>query len=311
MTTGESVKDGLSRLADDWGRFFFGFKRGVYMLLSSEKLQENRVARLDRAADVVVRGMASRMRSYVKSLKMPNLMLFSIGTVLPLVLVSLLPVVSVLGFSTHYAQIFTLLFLSLIGLYIYSGRGLSRRAVSFSEIEVEDVPGLPPRGVIRVGNMEVPALPYALAVFIALSSPGFFYLLGLVPGFEIVVPDYFSLFIVAGVVAAASLYCYGTSYLKVRLRNEAMELEDNIVDGLYHIASKMSEGRSAEDALAWASKSMPDGPAKKLFARALRRVKERQTTFEEALVQAMDDVYSKRVRSLMAALTTSLKRGIK
>jgi hypothetical protein len=204
----------------------------------------------------------------------------------------MLPVVSVLGLEVHYAQIFAMLFLSLAGLHIYSNQVLSRREISFSEIEFTG------DGVVRIGKVEVPALPYSLAVFAAVSFPGLLYLAGMLPGIELSVPEYFSLFVVAGVVASASLYCYGTARPKVRLRDKAKDLEDNVVDGLYHMAS-------------WASGSMAAGPAQELFAMALQRVRERRMTLEEAFGQVVEDVHSKRVKSLLAALTASLKRGTK
>jgi uncharacterized protein YoaH (UPF0181 family) len=227
------------------------------------------------------------------------LLLFSLGTVFPLVIISLLPILALLGGGAlNLVQIGLLLSISLLSIYLFSNWVLRRRPPIFSSLELPPTKG-------RFSPL------YCIAIFIVIGAPGLICLLGWIPGVMLALPQGFNLLtLVWALGISISIYCYGSSSHRKRLRDEMTRIEEEILDAVHQIGSRMAEGRSAEEAIEWTSKSLRGTSIARILERASQLIRRQGLTLEEAF---FDDkkVHSKKARSIFRALVNSSKRGIK
>jgi hypothetical protein len=253
-----NIKHELGDLAQKWGEYLTELKRSIYLVVASvsEKNDIKRNQTLDRAINISLEGVVNKIKAYTNNLYLPTLFLFSFGTVLPLVIISLLPIFSFMGgeFSSPF-QMFTILVVSLSAIYFYSNRILAKRPPSFSTVKLPDYLDIYPKpGYLKLKfgkrEFEVKAITYCVLIFLVISFPGLLYLLSEIP-FITFIPNMFSdilkgfntLTIIWGFGAAITFYAYGTSWYKKKIRDEVEELEKESIDGMYQIASRINEGR--------------------------------------------------------------------
>jgi hypothetical protein len=323
-----SIKKELEKLAETWGKYLIELKRSIYLIIASlsERNDIKRNQTLDRAINISLEGIINRIKEYANELYLPTLFLFSFGTVLPLVIISLLPIFSFMGgeFSSP-TQMFVLLIISLIGIYIYSNKILEKRPPSFSAIKLpERLPNYPLPGnlLIKIGNItfEAPAVLYSVLIFIVISFPGILYLLAQLPithlantTFANIINGFNTLTIIWGVGIAISVYAYGTSWYKKRIRDDVDKIEKEAIDGIYQLASRINEGRSPEEAIHFVAKTMPNTSFGILMKRTYDNIRTRHVTLEDAFFNeqygSLKDIHSYNIKLIIKIFISSLKKG--
>jgi hypothetical protein len=324
-----NLKLELGKLAQQWGESLTELKRSIYLIVASisEKNEIKRNQTLDRAVRTSLEGVITKIREYTNKLYLPTLFLFSFGTILPLVIISLLPIFSFFGQElSSPIQMFLLLILSLAAIYIYSNMIIAQRPPSFSSIKLPDfLKDYPKAGNLKFSvfkkDFEVNTFYYTLIVFLVISAPGILYLISTLPQLNIypglfkeILQGFNTLTIIWGFGAAVALYCYGGSWYKKKLRDNIEQLESEMVDGIYQLASRINEGRSPESAIRSVGESMPDTRFGKLMLSTYSTMRTRHTTIEEALFNenfgTLREVYSKNFKLVMRIFINSLKRGV-
>lgn len=324
-----SIKIELGKIAQKWGDELVELKRSIYLIRAavSEKNEIKRNHTLDHAINIALEGVMSKIQEYTNKLYLPTLFLFSFGTVLPLVIISLLPIFSFIGKEVSSPiQMFLLLTFSLIAIYIYSGRIIVQRPPAFSNIKLpEFVPGYPKPSDLRFKfgkiNFEFNAFYYTIAVFLVIAFPGIIFMTGQIPGLQLaqnpfsqLLKGFNTLTIIWAFGIAVTLYAYGSSWYKQELRQKVENLEKEMIDGTYQLASRISEGRSPEDTIKHISESMPGTSFGTLMASTYDVIKSRHSTIEEAFFNpnygSLRKVYSKNLLLIMRLFVNSLKRGI-
>jgi hypothetical protein len=324
-----SVKHQLGNIAQKWGRHIAELKHSIYLIRSavSEKNEIKRNQTLDRAIRIALEGIITKMQEYTNKLYLPTLFLFSFGTVLPLVIISLLPIFSFIGREVSSPlQMFLLLVLSLLGLYLYSNRIIAQRPPAFSNIKVpEQMENYPKPGnlkfVLGKTSFEFNSSYYVLAIFLAISFPGLIFLFSQLPLVQFadnpltqVLQGFNTLTIIWAVGISVTLYCWGTSWYKHKVRKEIEDIEKEMIDGTYQLASRISEGRSPENTLQHVAKTMPNTGFGKLMSDTYDVVKSRHTTLDEAFFNqdygSMKEVHSKNMQLVIHLFVNSLRRGI-
>ncbi len=324
-----NIKKELGELAQKWGEYLTELKRSLYLIIASvsERNEIKRNQTLDRAIDISLEGIVNKIKEYTNQLYLPTLFLFSFGTVLPLVIISLLPIFSFLGgeFSSPF-QMFVILTVSLVAIYFYSNKILAKRPPSFSTVKLPEKLDIYPKpGYLKLKlgkkEFEVPAFTYCLLIFLVISFPGILYLLSEIP-FITFIPNTFSdilkgfntLTIIWGFGIAMTVYTYGTSWYKKKLRDEIEELEKEAIDGTYQLASRINEGRSPEDTIKHIGETMPGTEFGNLMKKTYKLLRSRHTTIENAFLNndygSLKNVYSKNFKLIIRIFITSLKRGI-
>ncbi|MDD5182368.1 MAG: hypothetical protein PHC66_04340, partial [Candidatus Nanoarchaeia archaeon] len=324
-----NLKEELGKIAQKWGETITELKRSIYLVIASvsEKNEIKRNATLDRAVKITLDGVMMKIKEYTQKLYLPTLFLFSFGTILPLVIISLLPIFSFFGneFASP-VKVFLMLILSLTAIYIYSNSVIAKRPPTFSSITLpEFLKTYPKAGNLKFRIMkfefEANAKFYLTALFLLISFPGLLFLISKLPWISVyagfvtaMLKDINTLTIIWAVGIVISLYCYGTSWYKQEMRDKIESLEREMIDGTYQLASRISEGRSPESAIQHIAKTMPGTKFGELMEQTYDIMKSRHTTIEDAFFNhrygTLNDVYSKNFKLIMQIFVNSIKKGV-
>jgi len=176
-----SVEEALDDLAYKWGAYNDDFKQALMIIRASvlEADQPRREALLEKAIDGVLEGSKEKMDLFARQLHAPTVYLYYFGVLLPLMLAIVLPIGSSLMPGLPFARpefLFLIYVVGLpIGIFVLGSMILGGRPPTYEPPEIpEDFPGLPPKGTMRLGGMNVPYLPLAIVVAVALLLGGYF-----------------------------------------------------------------------------------------------------------------------------------------
>ncbi len=318
-----NLREEMDRIAEKWGYWSEGFKRSLFLIEASfsEKDEEKRNKMLDKALEITLKDIDYQMKEYANSLKIPTLILFSFGTVLPLLIVSLLPLIGFTsGMSLGMGQVVFLLIISIIATIFYSNNVIRRKPASFSEIKLpEEIPGLPKKNYFKLKNRTFNSKFYSLLISLIICSPGFIFLLDYYPFIRF--SGWFwrfllrtnTLSIVLGISAGLSFYYWSSSKDRISLRHKMNNMENSLIDTTYMIASRMSEGRSPEESIEWTVRNTSGG-MRELLSKAISLIKKRNMTLKQAFfdekIGVLKNVYSTRIKTVFSIFINSCKKGI-
>ncbi len=301
----------LEEIGWKWGKWSSGFQRAVFLISSTfhEKNPVRRNFTLDKSISVMLDDIVSQMKDYTLGMHMPTLILFTIGIVVPLMIISLLPVLSIFGISFSAWTIVAFLTLSVAAVALYSEIVLRKRppSVSFYEIKQEV-----PEGYFKIAGHYVLSWQIAIIVGVFVSFPGLLYVFqsfGVVLGEPMlwVVGKLTTLPIVWGIGFGLAIYFLGESYYKKKQREKLIKLEDQFLDSLYHIKNRLSDGRPVEDALEFSQKMSRGPEISEFLGRLLAKLKRRSLPLEKIVEE--EEMESRMVKSVFRVMTSSLKMG--
>lgn len=249
-----SLSEALDELSSSLSEANFSLKQSIHLVISAtcERSKQGMDRLLDKANSVAMGGVRDAVDSYSASLSMPAMMLFSLGTLLPIMLFSILPLLS-LGTSMgqgaepavplpHLA--FLLLILIPLSSVIYSWTILAKN----------------PLGLVRGSDDEVRSL-LALDLIIAWAAA--------VAAMIVVDLGELRPYLISG--AAILVPC---AFLGWRLRGHVpsrrlrRRLEKEAISALFQIGNRMVSGATFENALEEAAESMNGSPFQR-FGRSL------------------------------------------
>lgn len=319
----ESMNYQFAQLAEKWGLYSASFKRTMYLIRTAltEKRQRKKVELLDKALETSLMGTKKEFEGYVNSLYIPTLILFSLGTILPLLFISLLPIIAYFGIgASDPLSLGVLLSLSLAGTYAYSNSVLEKRPPAFSQPDIPQLEEFPAPGKIRILGKDFPALAFSIILFLFIGSPGIIFLLTLSPVLALpggflgsILRDINTLTLFWAFGIAIAVYCYGYANPRLALRKQIKELDSEVLDAVYLLANKLSEGRPPENALERVAELQSGTRVSRLFKSVVKTVRHSNVTLKEALfdntVGVMNKVYSKTAHSLMWLFVYSTEKG--
>jgi hypothetical protein len=307
----KNLEKELSKMADKWGKFSKGFQRSLYLIIGSfhESNPKRKEENLDRAVNSIVNDISEKMHEYANSLNTPTLILFSLGIIVPLMVISIFPIVSFFGLSVGVETITAFLFISLIASFLYSSAILRKRPINFS---LEDVKTDVPDGFFKVGTLFLHVKSIALFVFFTISFPSFIYLMSIygigVGGMLKTVADILNTHtLLWGICIGLTLVFYSKSVYKKVRRDRMKRLEGEFIDSLYHISNRLSDGSPIEVAIEYVSKIMKGSEIGKFYSRILNKIKRRSISLDKAIEE--EDIDSDMVKSSLGMIVISLKDG--
>ncbi len=299
----DSLDEALSAFAGRCGVYGEHFKRAVFLVKSStcERDEAMRTIALNRALDVVLHGTKSLMASFMSTLHAPTLILYSIFVMVPLALVAMLPAAAVVGLRVNAVQLFLLydLLFPLVTL-LYAHAILMRRPAAFAPPDVPD-DRYREHGFSRWTWAAIAVLAGAGVASIGKYAPA-------------TLPFQQSDFIVWGIAAAVSIYCYCTSLPFKKARDEIRAMEAEFADSLFVLGRRMSEGRPPEEGFAYTARMVSGTAIGKAYSRAAYNIRCLRSTLHDAVLDpafgAFADVYSSRIRATIGMLVeTSAMSG--
>lgn len=254
------IEDAFLGLADEWGAWNAETKRALYLIAHGvrEGSSDGLPRALDRARDVVFEGASRRAREHAARMRGPTTALFALGVLLPLIVGSMLPLLSFGGFSP-------------------------------AAVEVRDPAPADPLPWILLFDVAFPAMTFAFARHVSSGRPGtrrpaasrprsrralvplslvpLMLLPALVVGHPLA-----PLLSLGAVVLLVSAVLFLATRGEERARRSVAELEAEFPDALFQLGSRLSEGRGLEDAflaVAHGTRGTPSGAMFGQIARSL------------------------------------------
>jgi hypothetical protein len=292
----DSLDEALAAFADRCGVYGEHFKRAMFLVKSStcERDEAMRTIALNRALDVVLNGTKSLMAGFMATLHAPTLILYSIFVMVPLALVAMLPAAAVVGLRVNAVQLFLLydLLFPLVTL-LYAHAILMRRPAAFAPPDVPD-DRRPGQGFSRWTWAAISVLAGASICALGQYMP------------PDTLPFQQSDFVIWGMAAAISIYCYCTSLPCKKARDEIRTMEAEFADSLFVLGRRMSEGRPPEEGFAYTARMVSGTAIGKAYARAAYNIRCLRSTLHDAVLDpgygAFAEVYSGRIRATVSML---------
>jgi hypothetical protein len=309
------VNDAMSDFANRWGRLSEYFKRSLHLIQSSlhEKDEASRTLTLDRALDVSLEGTKETMNAFANRLHQPTVILYSVGIMIPLSLVAMLPAAGLVGIRISILQIFLLYDMILpVFVFLYTRKILLSRPAAFNPSTI------PPNHPDLVDIDKWRQLVFALVVGVLVSLPGVFFLtiphlfqeksahvfidfisasMGLNEFFPV------TLFFIWGVAIAVSVYCHGVYRPYKKVRDEVKQMEKEFSDALYILGKRISEEKSPEESFAYTAQTMQGTMIAELFRQTSYNLIAMHTNLHEALYSSefgsLKFVYSDRLKAIL------------
>jgi hypothetical protein len=309
------ITDALTSFATQWGRWSDYFKRSLHLIGSSiqERDETARIITLDRALDVSLEGTQETMNQFAARLHQPTVILYSLGIMIPLSLVAMLPAAGLVGMRITIGQVFVLYDVLLpLFVLLFIHKILLTRPVTFTPSTISsDHPDLR-------GSSKHRSLVVSLVLGIVVSLPGFIFLL--VPfvhptdssngvmkfltdpqGLNSFFPC--TLFFIWGVAAAVSSYCIRVYRPYKKVRDEIKQMEREFSDALYILGKRISEEKSPEDSFLYTAKTMQGTKIAEVFHHTCFNLMALHTNFHDALFSSefgsLRHVYSDRIKAIL------------
>lgn len=307
----KNLNAAMGKLAEEWGRFSRGFQRSIYLILGSfdESDMKKKQESLDKSINSILDDISERMSDYANSLHTPTLILFSLGIIVPLMIISVFPIVSFFGLKIGIWAVTSFLFVSLLASFLYSSFILRKRPITFS---LKDVKSDIPDGYIKIGSVLIHSVSLSLIVLFILSVPTFFYI-ALISGtivsgpFKILAETLNTYPLLWGICISLTIYFYSKSVYKKELRDKIRELEEEFVDSLYHLGNRLSDGKPIESAMEYVSKIMKHTSMGKFYKHVLNKIKRRNMSLDKAIEE--ENIDSDMIKSSLNMIIFSLRNG--
>ncbi|MEM2934819.1 MAG: hypothetical protein QXF32_00430 [Candidatus Thermoplasmatota archaeon] len=289
----KSIDDAITYFANLWGEWSEYFKRAIHLIRNSVKEKENdRVSTLDRALDVVLEGTRDLMIDFSNKLHQPTLIIYSLGFMLPLATVAMLPAVSVIGlkFSIIHIIIFYNILLPIF-LFFYIRKILANRPATFNP------PSLPSKKLSNLRNALISIFIF-IPFIIALIYLPF---------------DFKKFFLIWGIAISFSFYFIFTYGKYKKERDKIRKMEKEFGDALYILGRRVAEGKPPEEAFNHVAQTMKGCAIGEVFAKAFYNLISRRIKIEDAFFDeqygALADVYSDRIRAVIKIFIEGVKKS--
>jgi hypothetical protein len=309
------INDAVIKFAIRWGRWSEYFKRSLHLIRSSiqEKDEASRVITLDRALDVSLEGTKETMNQFANRLHQPTVILYSVGIMIPLSLVAMLPAAGLVGMKITIFQVFLIYDILLpLFVFLYTRKILLSRPAAFNPSLIPadhpDLQDINPRERFF----------FSVLVGIIIALPGFFFLIlpFLFPLSESnelahfihnrqVLNSFFpvTLFFIWGAATAVSFYCISVYSPYKKVRDEIKQMEKEFSDALYILGKRISEEKSPEESFAYAAQTMQGSLIAEVFRQTSYNLVAMHTNFHDALYSnefgSLLHIYSDRIKAIL------------
>jgi len=321
------IDDALTSFATTWGEWSEYFKRSLHLIRSSihERDEASRILTLNRALDVALDGTKEMMNKFANKLHQPTMVIYSIGIMIPLALVAMLPAAGLVGLQITIFQVFFMYDVILpLFIFFYTRKILLSRPATFNPPKIpNDHPDL--KHINKNRRMTI-----SIMIGFLIALPGIFFML--LPVFFssgssnyilnfIVNPNglnaYFpvTLFIIWGFTAAVTSYTLSVYYPYKKVRDNIKHIESEFGDALYILGKRLSEDKSPEESFMYTAQTMEGSEIGKIFSQTGYNLTAMHTNLREAMFNdeygSLRHVYSDRVKAIMRLFVEGIKKSQK
>jgi hypothetical protein len=319
------VDDAMTHFAIRWGQYSDYFKRSLHLIHGSIQQHDeaSRTLTLDRALDVSLEGTKETMNYFAKRLHQPTVMLYSLGIMIPLSLVAMLPAAGLVGLRVTIFQVFFVYDIILpLCIYLYMRKILLSRPATFNP------PQIPPDhpDVLILKKHRIFAISLLIGICIAL--PGTLFLLSsLIPssypssgplrylvdakGLNAVIP--ITLFFIWGIASAITIYCVVVSRPSKKIRDGIKAIEKEFSDALYILGKRIAEEKSPEESFQYTAQIMEGSRIAEVFHQTSYNLTAMHSNLYDALFSkdfgSLALVYSDRVKAILRLFADGIQKS--
>jgi Flp pilus assembly protein TadB len=217
------------------------FERSMDMLLSSltDRSDNDRKRTIKMANEIILSGVKFEIEKFIGSLKGPSMIMFAMGIVLPIILVTMLPV---MGTGMDSIWWITLLMIVILpgGCFLYAKKILRRRP-NFSYGKIENKRTSKKWKLLASPLNITPALLFTSSILIISYS---------ITGSNAALDAGYGILLIITIAASiVSFYMLFPCRQQIEQHELAMKIERELPDAIYHLGLRISTGEPMERAL--------------------------------------------------------------
>jgi len=327
-----SAADAMTDYIAKWKSENEEFSEALRLIRESETHSPQRATViLDQALEVILDGTKVRMKHYAQDLQLPVTIIHMMGILLPVMGTIMAPLAAVF-LSDLVGPIHFIIGYNIalpIMLLWFINTTLGKRPMTFSQIELKNHPGIPKKGCFLAGKSNIPVMPIAIIVLIAMVAFPIFYfyqnpelifleLTKTMTGAKAQhgpITLMLSGLIILGIAFSFGIYFILTNYQKASIKDGIQKTESEFELALFQLGNRISGGTPTEVAIGKSVDDMKDLEIANLFRITLRNIQTLGMTFSQALFDrkygAMIYYPSRLIRNVMFAVVDTAKTGIK
>jgi hypothetical protein len=322
-----SANDALTDYIAKWKPENEEFAESLRLIRDSQSHTPERAkAVLDESLNIILNGTKTRMKHYAQDLRMPVMVIHMMGIVLPILGTIMAPLAAVFMSDVvgpiHFIVGYNILLPIVILWFIRTT--LSKRPMTFSQIDISMFPGLPKSGSYKIGKSNLPILPLSILIFVAIAGfPILFFAQN--PGLLMTGTSEFgehgifellmSILIILALALSLSVYFILSNSQRFRIQSTIQKTESEFELAMFQLGNRISGGTPTELAIEKSIGDMKDLKISGLFKITLRNIRNLGMTFEGALFDrrygALLYYPSRLIRNIMLVVTDTAKTGIR
>lgn len=342
-----SIEPAMEEFLDKWGKENEEFVETVKILQGSiQQPPQSRLALIDEAINVLLTGTVERMKHYALDLRMPVMMIYSLGIVLPIIALIIFPIVMI--FLQQFANIWILIMgydiILPIGLYWIINTTLDRKPPTFSQPQIGADLAKTTMKSTRF-KMEISIWFLILPIFFIFLFVGgtmiYNYYLAASPcrdwsmaGYNTTKPEGLSMtkeecravledamtptiaaaVLLWGIGLTVGISCILLTHQRLKLRDKVKKLEREFTEALFQLGHQMSTGHSVETALEKSRVNLKNMEIANFYGKILSNINVMGMTFESAVFDenygAIKSYPSDLIKSIMSIIVDASKKGL-
>jgi hypothetical protein len=319
------IDDAITHFATQWGNWSEYFKRSLHLIRSSiqEREEASRIITLDRALDVSLEGTKETMNQFANRLHQPTVVLYSVGIMIPLSLVAMLPAAGLVGMKISIFQVFFVYDILLpLFLLLYTRKILLSRPATFTP------PRIPSHHPDLISLNKQRRLIISILLGIIVALPGiFFFIIPLL--FPVKSSDtelnlitvlyglnsYFpiTLFFIWGIATTVTIYCITVYRPYKKVRDQIKQIEKEFSDALYILGKRIAEEKSPEESFLYTAQTMEGTRIAEVFRQTSYNLTAMHTNLRDALFNpefgSLQYVYSDRIRAILLLFIEGIQKS--
>ena len=299
----DSIEESFLDFGIFCGEFSEEFKRALYNIRNAaiEKTVEGIHRALDTANEIILEGTKRQMERFANSLTAPTMILFSIGIMLPMIIGAMLPLLR-MG-EEALPLIIVLMDIVFPGAtFLYSFHILGSRPGTSVPPRIPNPLSHRKRLMIVIGSF---------VMFIAGLLAGLLWMNSLTSDADPLMCILSPLPIIWGAGLGIVYFCRATSRHQKRKRETVLKMEEEFPDALYHLGSRIAEGKSFEEALRTTAKTMEGSHIGRLYSQMFYNLQVVRSTLKDALfgqIGILHDMPSRTIQATMGTVIESVKK---
>ena len=335
--TYDSMEQGLLAFSQKWKVTFRPFSDSVNAIVYSLYTSgDRRLELLDESVKIILESLSERSTTYVTQLKSPITLVNALGILLPIMVLTMLPIITIFLDSIDPIVIFGGydIILPMLLLFIIKNI-LDQRVVTLPEPDLSLHPKLPPKNKFWLGEISVYCIIPAIIILIpflyvayanwdfitAASSEDMKTTFSAQERMSMNSWDiidrglYMSYVLTFGLFLSISVYFLLNSFQKIKFRKEILDMEDEFREILFGLGQEIDRGIPIELALKKIAPTLRGQHSAKLVERIIDNINYKGMTFERAVFDEEEGAIryfpSKLIHSVLKAVTDASKKGTK